>query len=167
MKHSLMLLLTLTAVLILGCADSQQDTGASGEAKPTIGFVQTAQQSVQIRNNTCEWISGIAIPVGDAEIGFTTMILLVLLVLMAGIANFTSLGRNAFAIEGSEESALLMGLPVARTKIAVYAINGFCSALAGIVMTLYMDSGNPINAIGLELDVIAGFWYVPRAIVTR
>jgi simple sugar transport system permease protein len=113
------------------------------------------QQSVQIRNDTYEWVSGIAIPLGDAELGFTTMLLLLLLVLMAAIANFTSLGRNVFAIGGSEESALLMGLPVARTKVAVYAINGFCSALAGIVMTLYMDSGNPINAIGLELDVIA------------
>ena len=83
------------------------------------------------------------------------MILLMLLILMAGITNFTSFGRNVFAIGGSEESAVLMGLPVGRTKVTVYAINGFCSALAGIVMTLYMDSGNPINAIGLELDVIA------------
>ena len=75
-----------------------------------------------------------------------------LLIAMAGITNFSSFGRNVFAIGGSEESAVLMGLPVGRTKVAVYAINGFCSALAGIVMTLYMDSGNPI---GLELDVIA------------
>lgn len=117
------------------------------------------QESVQIRNETHQWISAIAIPIttsmGDAEIGFTTIVLLVLLALMASVANFSSFGRNVFAIGGSEESALLMGLPVARTKVAVYAVNGFCSALAGIVMTLYMDSGNPINAIGLELDVIA------------
>lgn len=113
------------------------------------------QQSVQIRSDTYDWVSAIAIPIGDAELGFTTMVLLMLLTLVAGIANFSSFGRNVFAIGGSEESAVLMGLPVGRTKVAVYAINGFCSALAGIVMTLYMDSGNPINAIGLELDVIA------------
>lgn len=112
-------------------------------------------QSVQIRNDTYEWVSAIAIPLGDAELGFTTMVLLTLLTLVAGVANFSSFGRNVFAVGGSEESAVLMGLPVGRTKVAVYAINGFCSALAGIVMTLYMDSGNPINAIGLELDVIA------------
>ena len=113
------------------------------------------QQSVQIRSETYDWISAIAIPIGAAEIGFTTLVLWALLILMATIANCSSFGRNVFAIGGSEESALLMGLPVARTKVTVYAINGFCSALAGIVMTLYMDSGNPINAIGLELDVIA------------
>ena len=41
------------------------------------------------------------------------------------------LGRNVYAIGGNQQSALLMGLPVARTKIAVYTISGFCSALGG------------------------------------
>lgn len=113
------------------------------------------QQSVQIRNSTYESVSDIAIPFGEAEIGFTTIVFLILLAVMACFLNFSSFGRNVLAIGGNEESAVLMGLPVARTKVAVYAINGFCSALAGIAMTLYMDSGNPINAIGLELDVIA------------
>jgi simple sugar transport system permease protein len=113
------------------------------------------QESVQIRNETYESISQIAIPFGQAEIGFTTIVFLAVLGAMAWITNFSTFGRNVLAIGGNEESALLMGLPVARTKVAVYAINGFCSALAGIAMTLYMDSGNPINAIGLELDVIA------------
>ncbi|MSU28550.1 MAG: hypothetical protein EXS27_11645 [Pedosphaera sp.] len=48
-----------------------------------------------------------------------------------------------------------MGLPVASTKITVYALNGFCAALAGIVATLYTGSGNPSMGIGLELDAIA------------
>lgn len=113
------------------------------------------QQSVQIRHGTYESVSGIAIPFGEAEIGFTTMVFLVVLAAMMWATHFSTFGRNVLAIGGDEESALLMGLPVARTKVAVYAINGFCSALAGIAMTLYMDSGNPINAIGLELDVIA------------
>lgn len=113
------------------------------------------QQSVQIRNDSYEAVSGISISFGEAEIGFTTMLFLAVLAAMAWVTHFSAFGRNVMAIGGNEESALLMGLPVARTKVAVYAINGFCSALAGIAMTLYMDSGNPINAIGLELDVIA------------
>lgn len=113
------------------------------------------QQSVQIRNDTYESVSGIVIPFTEAEIGFTTMLFLAVLGAMAWATHFSAFGRNVLAIGGNEESALLMGLPVARTKVAAYAINGFCSALAGIAMTLYMDFGNPINAIGLELDVIA------------
>ena len=37
---------------------------------------------------------------------------------------YTRLGRNVYAIGGNQQSALLMGLPVARTKIAVYTISG-------------------------------------------
>ena len=113
------------------------------------------QQSVQIRDESYELLSGISIPFGEAEIGFATLIFLALLGMMAWGFNFSCFGRNVLALGGNEESAVLMGVPVARTKVAVYAINGFCSALAGIAMTLFMDSGNPINAIGLELDVIA------------
>ena len=60
-----------------------------------------------------------------------------------------------YAIGGNEQSALLMGLPVAGTKTAIYALNGFCSALAGIVITFYTLSGYALNGKGVELDAIA------------
>jgi len=71
------------------------------------------------------------------------------------VAHFTCFGRAVYAIGGNEESALLMGLPVGGTRIGVYALNGACSALAGIVATVYMGSGNPAMGFGLELDAIA------------
>lgn len=71
------------------------------------------------------------------------------------IAHFTRFGRNIYANGGNEASAILMGLPVGRTKIGVYALSGFCSALAGVVYTLYTFSGNPTAGAGLELDAIA------------
>jgi len=58
-------------------------------------------------------------------------------------------------VGGNEQSALLMGLPVARTKIAVYALGGFYSALAGVVCAIFMQSGDPRHGRGLELDAIA------------
>ncbi len=48
-----------------------------------------------------------------------------------------------------------MGLPVARTKVGVYAISGLCSALGGVVFTLYVLSGYGLQAQGMELDAIA------------
>ena len=49
-----------------------------------------------------------------------------------------------------------MGLPVGRTKIAVYTISGFCSALGGILLSFYMLSGlRQPRASGMELDAIA------------
>jgi len=59
----------------------------------------------------------------------------------AYVLRFTKFGRTVYAIGGNEQSALLMGLPVARTKIAIYTLSGFCSALAGIVFTFYTLSG--------------------------
>jgi ribose/xylose/arabinose/galactoside ABC-type transport system permease subunit len=80
-----------------------------------------------------------------------------LLVLAVGIylAHWTRFGRNTYAIGGDEDSAVLMGLPVGRTKVQAYALNGFCSALAGAVYTLYTFSGNPTAGTMLELDAIA------------
>jgi simple sugar transport system permease protein len=48
-----------------------------------------------------------------------------------------------------------MGLPIGATTVGVYAVNGFCAALAGIVATFYTGSGNPSMGVGLELDAIA------------
>ncbi|WNG17628.1 galactofuranose ABC transporter, permease protein YjfF [Cystobacter fuscus] len=71
------------------------------------------------------------------------------------LAHSTRLGRTLYAIGGSEQSALLMGLPVARTKIFVYTFSGFCSSLAGIAFTFYMLSGYGLHAQGMEMDAIA------------
>ena len=48
-----------------------------------------------------------------------------------------------------------MGLPVGRSKILIYTLSGFCSALAGIVFTFYMRSGYALHGKGMELDAIA------------
>src|SRR5690606_34063084 len=84
-------------------------------------------------------------------------VIIALAVLAAAIwlAHFTRFGRCVYAIGGNEYSALLMGLPVGRTKVLIYAFSGFCSALAGGVFTFYMLSGYGLHALGLELDTIA------------
>lgn len=88
-------------------------------------------------------------------ISVSVIIALVVLLGALYLANFTKFGRTAYAIGGSEQSAMLMGLPVARTKILVYTLNGFCSALSGIVFSFYMLSGYGLHAVGLEMDAIA------------
>lgn len=71
------------------------------------------------------------------------------------LAHKTRTGRTLYARGGSAASAKLMGLPVARTTILVYALSGTLSALAGIVFALYMLSGHGNYGLGLELDAIA------------
>jgi len=68
---------------------------------------------------------------------------------------FTRFGRTVYAIGSNEQSALLMGLPVPRTKIMVYAFSGLCSALGGIVFSISLLAGYGQFATGMELDSIA------------
>ncbi len=91
----------------------------------------------------------------DAHISISVVIALATLLAGLYLANFTKFGRTAYAIGGNEQSAVLMGLPVARTKILIYTLNGFCSALAGIVFSFYMLSGYGLHGVGLEMDAIA------------
>ncbi|WP_433598771.1 galactofuranose ABC transporter, permease protein YjfF [Nocardia sp. CA-135953] len=92
---------------------------------------------------------------GDVFLTVGMIVALVVVAVAFVVLHYTRLGRTAYAIGGNEQSALMMGLPVARTKVAVYAISGFCSALAGILFTLYTLSGWSLHAVGMELDAIA------------
>jgi len=79
----------------------------------------------------------------------------ILLLVAIYLSFFTRFGRTVYAIGNNEQSALLMGLPVGRTKIIVYTFSGFCSALAGIVWSVSLLSGYGGYAPGMELDAIA------------
>lgn len=93
--------------------------------------------------------------VGTGFISVNVVIVAAVLIAALILAHLTRFGRAVYAIGGSEQSALLMGMPVARTKILVYTLNGFCSALAGIVFSVYMLSGHGLYTTGLEMDAIA------------
>jgi simple sugar transport system permease protein len=86
---------------------------------------------------------------------FTATCYMLIVLVALFVAHYTKFGRSIYAIGGDEEAAVLMGLPVGRTKIGIYAVSGFCSALAGIVYTFYTQSGDPASCVGLELDAIA------------
>ena len=92
---------------------------------------------------------------GGPMLSISAVLSLVVLGLAVFLAHCTEFGRTVYACGGSEHSAMLMGLPVARTKILVYGLSGFCSALGGVVFTFYMLSGYGLHAVGLELDAIA------------
>ena len=90
-----------------------------------------------------------------ASINLSVLIFLAMIILGIILLQHTRFGRNVYAIGGSESSARLMGLPVGKTKVAVYAINGFCSALAGIAYLLTVKSGWNMALQGGELEVIS------------
>ena len=92
---------------------------------------------------------------GVTHMRIEAVVFLVALALAVYLLHFRPFGRAVYACGGNETSAVLMGLPVWRTKIGVYAVSGFCAALAGVVHTFYMAAGDPSFTAGLELDAIA------------
>lgn len=101
-------------------------------------------------------LTALPIPfVPQAYVYSHSLVALVMLVVAIYLTRFTRFGRTIYAIGNNEQSALLMGLPVARTKVAVYAFSGFCSALAGIVFSISLLAGYGQFATGMELDAIA------------
>lgn len=112
--------------------------------------------SITIENAFYADLAAFRIPLPfETSITVNVVVALVVLAVAIYLAHFTRFGRTVYAIGGNEQSALLMGLPVARTKVLVYTLNGFCSALAGVVFTFYMLSGYGLHAQGMELDAIA------------
>ncbi|MET8541978.1 galactofuranose ABC transporter, permease protein YjfF [Kitasatospora sp. NPDC004799] len=111
--------------------------------------------SISITDPTYTAMAQTRIPLGDLFVSPSVLIALLVVAAAFTVLHYTRFGRNVYALGGSEQSAQLMGLPAGRTKIAVYGVSGFCSALGGVLMTFYMLSGYGLHAVGLELDAIA------------
>jgi simple sugar transport system permease protein len=71
------------------------------------------------------------------------------------ILKYTALGRYIYAIGGNEQAARLAGIHVDQIKVAVYAISGLLSSLAGVLYTSQYRQGKPDAGAGGELDAIA------------
>ena len=67
----------------------------------------------------------------------------------------STFGRYVYAIGGNEQAARLSGINVDRVKIAVYALSGMLTCLAGVLYVAQYRQGKPDAGLGLELDAIA------------
>jgi simple sugar transport system permease protein len=112
-------------------------------------------ESIGMNNGFQVWLAGLRIPLGAASLSAGAMAAVLVVAVATLVARSTPFGRTVYAIGGSEQSAVLMGLPVVPTIVGVYALSGFCAALGGVLYTVYMLSGYSLHATGLELDAIA------------
>ncbi len=78
-----------------------------------------------------------------------------LVALFMFITTRTTFGRRVYAMGGNEKAAQLSGINTERLTIAIFAIMGALSALAGLVYAARLNSAQPKAGSGLELDVIA------------
>jgi len=88
-------------------------------------------------------------------IGYPVFIALILCGAGSVLLRQSRFGQSVFATGGSESSALLMGLPVARTKISVYTLSGLLAGFSGAMTAAYLQSGVTVIGVGTELDAIS------------
>jgi ribose transport system permease protein len=67
----------------------------------------------------------------------------------------TVFGRYVRAVGDNEKAAKYSGLPIARTKVWVYALSGLLAGIGGVLYAAQNFQGDPNAGSGYELDVIA------------
>lgn len=85
----------------------------------------------------------------------TVVIALIILVVVIIIMKYTKFGRKLYAIGGNQQSALMMGINVRKTKLCAYILNGLLAGIGGFLFCLNSCAGFVEQAKGLEMDAIS------------
>ncbi|MBR1439917.1 MAG: sugar ABC transporter permease YjfF [Lachnospiraceae bacterium] len=71
------------------------------------------------------------------------------------LLKYLPLGRAFYAIGGNQQSALMLGINVKRTRFLSYVLSGLLSGISGYVFLMHTGAGNATNAAGMEMNAIA------------
>jgi methyl-galactoside transport system permease protein len=97
-----------------------------------------------------------AIPIfGTFRLPYIIIIAAVVLLFMWVLLNWTRTGKNIYAIGANPEAAVVSGVSVSRTLIAVYMIAGALYGLAGALQAARQGSATNNLGFGWELDAIS------------
>lgn len=133
-------------------------------------FIATLVTMVLLRGVTMVYTDGRPISTGFSDsadhfaylgtgyllgIPFPVWLMAMVFVLAWYVLRHTKIGRYIYALGGNETATALSGINVNRIKIFVFAISGFLSALAGLIVTARLSSAQPTAGSGYELDAIA------------
>lgn len=83
------------------------------------------------------------------------LVMVFVFALFGFVLNRTVFGRNTLAIGGNPDASRLAGLNVGATRIIIFILQGIACAVAGILLSSRITSGQPNAAQGLELSVIS------------
>lgn len=89
------------------------------------------------------------------QIGLPFLLMLALTFITWIILNKTNLGRQLFAVGGSQESARRVGIRVGLIHLFAYGYLGAAAAIGGLVQVYRMGEVVPNALVGGELDVLA------------
>lgn len=88
------------------------------------------------------------------EIPVPVIVMILVALLGAFILTKTYFGRQIFALGGNEEAARLAGVNINRTKLILFMISGFISAITTVLLLSRVFAGQTITGQGLEFDCL-------------
>lgn len=88
------------------------------------------------------------------EVQYTVIIAVVVFVVGSFVLTRTVIGLRVYAIGGDPRAAELCGVPVGRTVIGLYAVNGLLIGLVAVLTAGRLGSITPTIGAGFELDVL-------------
>lgn len=91
----------------------------------------------------------------DAYINIGVIVALIVVVVLFVVLRWTKLGRAFYALGGNRQSALMLGINVKRTRFIAHLLCSLLAGVAGYVYFLYVGSGSPSHASGMEMNAIA------------
>jgi len=158
---------SMTVALLIGCLCGMLNGLAITKGK-TPPFVATLGMLTVARGAVLLYTNGNIIPglpekfvnIGrgwafGGKVPIPVMFALGIMLLGHFILSSTSFGMRIYSVGGNAEAAKLSGINVERTRIIVYALSGIFAALAGLVLTARVFSGQPTLGAGMELQAVA------------
>ncbi|MBO5153324.1 MAG: sugar ABC transporter permease YjfF [Eubacterium sp.] len=91
----------------------------------------------------------------DAYVELGVVVALLIVVILFCVLRWTKLGRAFYAVGGNQQSALMLGINVKRTKFLAHLICSILAGIGGYVYFLHVGSGSPSHASGMEMNAIA------------
>ncbi len=126
----------------------------------TLGMLEIARGCAYLATDSqTKYIGSKIEPIGEpfSSLGLSPAFLLAIAIVVAGqiVLTRTVFGRYMVAIGANENAVRMSGINPRPTKIAVFAIAGALSGLAGIFQTSRLAAADPNAGVGMELSAIA------------
>ena len=126
----------------------------------TLGMLEIARGGAYLVTDSQTQYIGAAIepigaPLGGLQVSPAFLIAIALVAAGQFALSRTIFGRHLVAIGTNETAVRLSGIDPRPPKIAVFALAGLLSGIAGVFQTSRLSSADPNGGIGMELSAIA------------
>lgn len=91
----------------------------------------------------------------NAYVEIGVIVAIAIVVILFCLLRWGKLGRSFYAVGGNQQSALMLGINVKRTRFIAQLLSGLLAGIAGYVYFLHVGSGSPSHASGMEMNAIA------------